>query len=555
MRILPVLSLALLIVLALSMTGCKPALSDDEVIRVLILSGKNNHQWKQTEAVLLNICQAQESLHAEICTRPDTLSLETLQQYDVLLNNWNSWPENEVRWSESTEDGLLEFIRRGGGLITFHASSSTFYQWDEFREISTASWEENTHHGKMSPVKVEFHIHDHPLTRGLSDFYIYDELWIDARSNEKFTTLAYAVNEELTDTSGEKQAALMVAEYGNGRILHTILGHNARAMRNTGFETLLIRGIEWAARGQVSSAIPQEMRISPQHDQLSYSWLENDSVLALYNHEDLIWQYNFRNRYGKPYFHPVYLGKTRFTSLSPDDHRWHLGQWFCWKFINGINYWEYVGDSYNSQGTTKITDISISKDSDFSARIELEILYHPPGAMPVMKENRSIVISPPIGESLAMDYKLKFEALSDTLILDRTPILGEADGKSWGGYAGLSLRFNQDFLDARWIAPGGAQSVNGSDGEWLFMGFTGLHGEEIGSAIFISDQSRRKGEGWYLINDPAQPFYYFSPAFLYLSPLTLMKGDELELKYQVRHLSGLPTTESLEKQYQEYISH
>jgi len=554
MRILSFLRNALIFILAGLLTDCQPALTKDQKFRLLILNGRNNHDWEQTGAVLQAMFQAHKGFQTEITTRPDTLTFQSLKQVDVLVSNWNSWQENDLRWSETTEDGLPEFIRQGGGFVTLHASSSVFYQWEEFREITTASWEEDTHHGELCPVHVEVHSQDHPVTRGLSNFVIYDELWMDARSNEKFTSLAYATKADPEEKTGEKQAAVMVADYGEGRIFHTILGHDARTMRNTGFQTLLIRGAEWAATGQVSTVIPQEMKLPPAREQDSYHWIQNDSVLALYNHEETIWQFNFRNRYGKPFFHPVYIGKTRFTSLSPDDHRWHLGQWFSWKYINGINYWEYVGDGYKAEGITEITNISLSREADFSARIELEILYHPDGGVPALKENRVVLVSSPDKGSLSMDYHLNFEALSDTVFLDRTPIMGEADGKSWGGYAGLSLRFNQDFMEADWIAPGAAQSVNGSEKEWLFMGFTGLHGEGAGSAMFISDQTRRLGEGWYLISDPELPFFYFSPACLYLAPLTLMKGEKLQLKYRVRHLSKIPSSGQLEKQYQDYIN-
>lgn len=554
MRVLPAVRNAFLFVLAASLTGYRPAVMEEQGIRVLILSGRNNHDWKQTEAVLQRMLQTHEKFHADLTIRPDTLTFQSLQPYDVLVSNWNSWPEKNLRWSETTEKGLLEFIRQGGGLVTFHASSSAFYTWDEFREISTASWEEHTHHGKMSPVRVEIHSQDHPVTRGLSDFFIFDELWMDARSNDRYTPLAYASKADEEELAGEKQEAAMVAEYGKGRIFHTILGHDARTMRNTGFETLLIRGIEWAATGQVSNVIPQELNPSPAPEQDSYHWIQNDSLLALFNHEEVIWQFNFNNRYGKPYFHPVYRGKTRFTSLSPDDHRWHLGQWFSWKYINGINYWEYVGDGFKSEGITRITDISISREADFSARIELEIQYHPEGDVPALRETRIVLVSAPEKGCLSMDYEFNFEALSDTVFLDRTPIQGEAGGKSWGGYAGLSLRFNQDFTDAQWISPGEADEVNGSEEAWLLMGFSGLHGEKAGSALFISDQTRRSGEGWYLINDPEVPFYYVSPACLYLAPLTLLRGEHLQLKYRVNHLSGIPNTGELRRQYREYIN-
>ena len=56
-------------------------------------------------------------------------------------------------------------------------------------------------------------------------------------------------------------------------------------------------------------------------------------------------------------------------------------------------------------------------------------------------------------EVIIIDYEYIFNPLIDEVILDRTPIEGEPEGKSWGGYAGLSIRFNQDYTSPEIIVP------------------------------------------------------------------------------------------------------
>ena len=548
---LPAFRFIATLLLGCFLSGCQHTEVADQKIRVLILSGSNNHEWKATSAVLQTIFDKQDCFVADLTVRPDTLTYSSLQHYHVVVSNWNSWPENGLRWPGPAEEGLLRFIREGGGMVFFHASSSVFYEWPEFRQISTASWEEQTHHGKMAPVQVTIQNQDHPVTKGLSGFVVFDELWIDARQNSVFQILGQA--------SG--QPAIMVGDYGKGRIFHTILGHDARtilghdarSMRNTGFRTLLARGTQWAATGEVTLNIPQELQTTVVPEQAGYWWLENDTILALLNHGDIIWQFNYNTRYGKPYFHPVFVGRSRITALSPDDHRWHLGQWFSWKYINGVNYWEYSGDGYDSEGITEITGSVVHKEADFSAQIMLDIQYHPGDGIPVLKESRTISVSPPDQELISMDYQMSFEALAEEVTLDRTPIVGEPDGKSWGGYAGLSLRFNQDLIDAGWISASGSNSqVNGTTGDWLYMGFGGLHGEKVGSAIFIAEQKAGMGEAWYLINNPDLPFYYFSPAILYLKPHHLQEGESIHFNYRIKHRTGPVTREMLETEYKNY---
>ena len=555
MRYLPYLRNLFVLLLAGCLFGCQTPNEPDQKIRLLILSGSNNHDWKQTTPVLRATLEEQGYFSVDLTNSPDTLNFDYLSQYDVILSNWNSWPENDLRWPKGMEDGLIRYVKEGGGLVFFHASTSAFYQWPEFQNITTARWEDNTHHGKNSPVRVSIDNRDHPITKGLSDFHIFDELWIDARHNESFQALGSASTLEASGEESKKQPAIFVCNYGEGRIFHTLLGHDARALHNSGFRTLITRAAEWAATGEVLATCPQEMLLSDSNGETVYAWILNDSTYGLIKNNEIIWQFNFNTRYGKPFFHPIYLKSNRITCASPDDHPWHLGQWFSWKYINGVNYWEYIGESFRSEGVTEITKIELKKHPDFSADIYLEIEYHPHNKGVVLLEKRTIHVSPPCNDKISMDYSMIFEAAGESIVLDRTPILGEPIGKSWGGYAGLSLRFNQDFMESdHTTLTGENMDVNGTSDDWLYMGFKGLFGTRIGSAIFISDTSRREGEAWYLIDQPQQPFYYFSPACLYLKPLTLPQGTKLHLNYRVLHIAGDVTQEMLESEYQQYIN-
>jgi hypothetical protein len=152
-----------------------------------------------------------------------------------------------------------------------------------------------------------------------------------------------------------------------------------------------------------------------------------------------------------------------------------------------------------------------------------------------------------------MDYQLDFKAIADTVLLDRTPIIGEPDGKSWGGYAGLSIRFNQDFNDSHFISAWkDNESINGRKGDWLYMGFTGLNGQKVGSQIMADPDYQTDGNAWYSFNDKELPFYYFSPAVLYHQPMKLLKGQKLRLRYRILHLMGEMDASNLENEFRKY---
>lgn len=226
---------------------------DSGKIKLLILSGRNNHEWQQTTAFLEKLFLQTGRFFIYATNQPDTLKTVDFQKFDVVLSNWNSWPENDLRWPTETENALLKFIENGGGFVTFHASTSAFYKWPEFQEISTAAWiMDTTSHGKVSETNVSIVNGKHPVTAGIKDFKIIDELWLNAAVNPKFEVLGTASNQKTREEGIRPQPAIMVTKYGKGRIFHTILGHDVKAMESEGFRTLLLRGTEWAATGKVS---------------------------------------------------------------------------------------------------------------------------------------------------------------------------------------------------------------------------------------------------------------------------------------------------------------
>jgi Family of unknown function (DUF6807) len=208
---------------------------------------------------------------------------------------------------------------------------------------------------------------------------------------------------------------------------------------------------------KVTIKTPPDLRIKNNIQVSNYSWNQSDTTFSLINNSDIVWQYNFNNRLGKPYFHPVIAENSTLTCVSPPDHPWHLGPWFSWKFINGINYWEYLDDfktdktGYKSAGISDLHSISINRNPDYSANIKMELQYHQPEEDVILTENRNLNISAPFPDgSYYIDYENIFFPRIDEVVLDRTPIEGEPEGMSWGGYAFYKIR-NLQHLQAAGI--------------------------------------------------------------------------------------------------------
>jgi hypothetical protein len=391
----------------------------------------------------------------------------------------------------------------------------------------------------------------------MQDFYIMDEIWEKADIYPGATTLGFLSATDENDRHPVKEPVAFVNQTGKGRTFYTILGHDERALLNSGLQALLQRAAQWCADREVTVKLPTELIKVESKRSDQFRWLETDTSVGLYNDNEIIWQYNFNNYFKKPYFHPLRVDHTVLTCVSPPDHPWHLGLWFSWKYINGINYWEYLDDfrspetGYKSEGITEIENIRIVKNPDLSADIGLNIMYYPAQGKAVLAEERSLHISSLYGDgSYYIDEQQEFTALTDSVILDRTPIPGEPDGQSTGGYAGLSMRFSQDFTSAGIISPADTALCRKCD--WLYMGYNTLTGKRAGIAIMQNPEFVPGSFAWYVIRDKKTPFWYFSPAVLYDHNMILKKRQILNLSYRIWVLPGVFTQAQLQDKYDQF---
>lgn len=269
----------------------------------------------------------------------------------------------------------------------------------------------------------------------------------------------------------------------------------------------------------------------------AFAWDSGVNHLVLVQpNGSIVWRFNFPPAPAKPHFHPVALpGQPPLTWVAPPDHPWHLGFWFSWKFINGVNFWETDAKTGRSDGLTHVVAIRPLARADFSARIELEIGYEPDAnAGIVLHELRVIEISPPSHDgSYRFDWMMTFTAAGAPVRLDRTPLPSEPDGKPWGGYAGLTWRFAREFTEWRVV---NTEDVHGEQTHGQpanACDFSGrLDGVAMGVAMVAHAENPHAPSPWYVTMDPATPFACLMPAPLFDGAHVIRPRDSFTLRYR-----------------------
>jgi len=249
------LSVAALLIIPLIISQI---VSATDQIKVLLISGQNNHNWRVTTPLIVSALKVTERFEVVVCNEIEKMNPEALSGFDVIVSNWNLWKlrkaiPDSLQWSDELKAAYVDFVKLGGGHVVMHAGSSTFYDWADYQEICVATWAHGTHHGPSHEFEVRIDTQEHPVTKGLANFNKWDELWEQVHvSAENCTVLtsSYASSQFKGDDVWEPST--FVAQFGQGRTAYTSFGHDPKAFKSHDFNVLLARLVEWAATGAVT---------------------------------------------------------------------------------------------------------------------------------------------------------------------------------------------------------------------------------------------------------------------------------------------------------------
>lgn len=280
-----------------------------------------------------------------------------------------------------------------------------------------------------------------------------------------------------------------------------------------------------------SFAVPLAQRAAGQ-------WQRSDTSIAWQVGSDVVWKFTFDSKSGKPYFDPVApVGGARLTNFKPEDHPWHYGLWFSWKYINGANYWEEDRTSGRSAGLTSWKPPSIETTADGRASIVVDVSYTHPSGRVDLTEARRLVVSPPDANGgYTIDWRSRFVAGPEGATLDRTPMPAEPRGAVNGGYAGLGARLASPPLVMHVVTTDGPITEFVSDrarpnAPAVAANFSD-NGRVVGAIAILSDAANiGERAPWYIINNDTMRF--LDPAILAPAVRTLKPGEAWTLTYRI----------------------
>ncbi len=278
--------------LAVNGTGAE---KDAQKIRVLIIDGENNHNWKDTTPFLKEQLEATGRFEVSVATTPprgagaeDWAGFKPdFDSVDVVLSNYNG-----PMWEPAgTREAFEAFLEGGGALVNVHAANNAARGWVGFEEATGLLWRGSKDgarvyldevgklmrlepgdgpgagHGPQHEYVIKVRQTEHPIMQGMPNEWLHtrDELYHGQRgpAPESMEILATAFSAPDKKGTGVHEPMVWWIPVGEGKVVTNVLGHVGKsdtkemvAMRCVGFLTLVARSCEWAVMDEVTIPVP-----------------------------------------------------------------------------------------------------------------------------------------------------------------------------------------------------------------------------------------------------------------------------------------------------------
>ncbi|MEM1296979.1 MAG: ThuA domain-containing protein, partial [Verrucomicrobiota bacterium] len=206
-------------------------------VRVLIVDGRNNHDWESTTDCLRAILEATGRFDVAVSTAPqlkfpkvprrtqhpeDAADLQAAKKdFEApkaiaeaeLAQRWDAWmPDfdsadvvilnyNGSNWRPQVREAFLGFVRSGGGVVLIHGANNAFRDWSDFNQLIGLGWRPspigraikvnpengetfvandadlpnsgNSSHGSKHAFQVAVRASDHPVMRNFPPLWMH----------------------------------------------------------------------------------------------------------------------------------------------------------------------------------------------------------------------------------------------------------------------------------------------------------------------------------------------------------------------------------------------
>ncbi|UCD73641.1 MAG: ThuA domain-containing protein [Candidatus Bathyarchaeota archaeon] len=200
-------------------------------VKMLILSRDDQyHQLQELGLKIVDWIERLEGIKIEVAHEGEILADGRLSPYDICIL---CTAMSDL--TEEQEEGIIDFVDDGKKLFGIHSATVVGEEHGRYIDLIGGRF---VHHPPRHEFQVKIEDRNHPITKGIEDFKITDELYVLDRTPRGADILATALWED-------KPQPLIYTK-SEGRVFYNALGHDQSTHEHPVFKRLVIQGVLWA---------------------------------------------------------------------------------------------------------------------------------------------------------------------------------------------------------------------------------------------------------------------------------------------------------------------
>lgn len=226
-----------------------PVIGISDNTNVLVVTGGHSFEREPFFALF----DALEGVNWEEAIQPEANRLmenEQLDDYDVLV-----FYDMYQEISQEQQAAFLRLLKAGKPMLFLHHALVSYQTWDEFEHIIGGRYFDEKRYPMAlengfstylhdTPVPVQIVQDNHPVTKGLADFIIFDEVYGNFRVLPTVIQLLKTTHAESSPIIGWEN------HYESSTIIYLQPGHDHHAYQDENYRKLIRQAIAYLAEGK-----------------------------------------------------------------------------------------------------------------------------------------------------------------------------------------------------------------------------------------------------------------------------------------------------------------
>jgi type 1 glutamine amidotransferase len=206
---------------------------------VLLMGGSDSthHNFDRLLPILHKLLENIE-LDVTISDNPDMFLPDNIQRFHIIVcytSGHTLNPDQEKGLFEAIKGNPWNELARTKGCIGTHGASCSFLNSEAYLWMLGGKF---LVHPPMDTIHSEITNPDHPVTRGVTNFSIEDELYL-VETYSPYEPLVICNYDDF------QRPLVRVKPYGLGKVMYISLGHGEKPLKNKTFQQILINAINW----------------------------------------------------------------------------------------------------------------------------------------------------------------------------------------------------------------------------------------------------------------------------------------------------------------------